>query len=475
MDKNIIIIGGGEAGIMLAHEIKASKSLDNKYNIIGFIDDNVDIKSILDIKVLGKVINIPSIVEQCSKNNIKIDQFIIAIPSADEKALSTILNTVLETKIKYKIVPGLFEIIKGSVSLKDIREIEISDLLGREEIGFGENLLKEFYRDKVVLVTGGAGSIGSEIIRQVITLPIKLVIALDYNENSLHSLVLSINKNDKFSYVVANIADSVKIDKVLKEYRPDIIFHAGAHKHLPLMEKYPEEAIKNNILATNKLVNRAIKNNIKDFVFISTDKAVKPTSLMGCSKRICEIIIKSLSKETHNTRFKITRFGNVLGSNGSVIPLFEKQIKSGGPITVTHPDMIRFFMSIREAARLVIKSSTLNEGLIFALDMGKQIKIVDLAKNMIKLYGINSDDIEIVFTGIREGEKLYEELIMDSEKFLPSEYEKLFIVDNDLDILSKKEREEMISLFEEASISASKNDIKKLIREYISEYSSKID
>ena len=470
MNKNIIIIGAGEAGIMLAREIKESTQSNNKYNIIGFIDDNTDIKNILGVEILGKIENIPNIVKECISNDIAIDEFIIAIPSADEKILSKILNIISTTNIKYKIVPGLFEIIKGKFSLKDVREIEISDLLGREEIGFDEELLKEFYKDKVVLVTGGAGSIGSEIVKQVITLPIKLVIAVDHNENSLHSLILSINGNDKFTYIVSNISDNIKMDRILKEYKPDVIFHAAAHKHLPLMEKYPEESIKNNILVTNKLVKLTIENNIKDFIFISTDKAVNPTSLMGCSKRICEMIIHSHSKENHNTRFKITRFGNVLGSNGSVIPIFEKQIKLGGPITITHPDMLRFFMSIREAARLVIKASTLNEALIFTLDMGKQIKILDLAKNMIKMYEFNDNDVKIVFTGIREGEKLYEEIIMDCEKFLPSKYKKLFIVDKDERALDKKERENMISLFEKASIEGSKENIKTLIKEYIKEY-----
>lgn len=477
MKKNIIIIGAGEAGFMLANEIKINNN-SKKYNILGFIDDNTKIDKVFNYTVLGNISSISNIVNNYKKENIQVDEFIIAIPSADQKTLFKILNIIAQTDIKYKIVPGLFEIIQGSFSIKDIRQTQASDLLGREEVGFDEDVLKDFYKNKTVLVTGGAGSIGSEIIKQIITLPIKKVIALDYNENSLHSLILSIkNENtineDKFDFLVANILDTIKIDKFLKAEKIDIIFHAAAHKHLPLMEKYPEEAIKNNILATNELSALAIKNNIKNFVFISTDKAVRPTSLMGASKRVCEKIIHSYSKENHNTNFKITRFGNVLGSNGSVIPIFEKQIRNGEPITITHPEMVRFFMSIREAARLVIKASTLDNALIFTLDMGKQIKIIDLAKNILRLHGLTEKDIPIVFTGIREGEKLYEEILMDDETLLPSPYTKLFTAEDKTNHLKEKERKTMIEEFEIASREYSKEEIKIVIKKYIKEYITK--
>ena len=300
--------------------------------------------------------------------------------------------------------------------------------------------------------------------------------ALDNSEGAIHSLIMSLNdrKNEKnkhkFKYIISNVRDYVKVDKILKQENPDIIFHAAAHKHLPFMEEYPEEAIKNNILATENIATLAIKNNIKNFIFISTDKAVRPTSLMGASKRICERMIMSLSHEQNITKFKITRFGNVLGSSGSVIPVFERQIREGKPLTVTHPEMVRFFMSIREAARLVIKACTLNDGVIFTLDMGKPVKILDLAKNMLKMYGLTEKDIPIIFTGIREGEKLYEEILMDDETLIPSQYKKLFIAKDPVQCLTPEERKIMIDAFDIASLDADKDTIKLLMKRYIEEY-----
>ncbi|MBW5400128.1 polysaccharide biosynthesis protein, partial [Brachyspira pilosicoli] len=336
--------------------------------------------------------------------------------------------------------------------------------------------ISDYYKDKTILVTGGGGSIGSELVRQLVTLPVKKVMALDNSEGAIHSLIMSLNdrKNEKnkhkFKYIISNVRDYVKVDKILKQENPDIIFHAAAHKHLPFMEEYPEEAIKNNILATENIATLAIKNNIKNFIFISTDKAVRPTSLMGASKRICERMIMSLSHEQNITKFKITRFGNVLGSSGSVIPVFERQIREGKPLTVTHPEMVRFFMSIREAARLVIKACTLNDGVIFTLDMGKPVKILDLAKNMLKMYGLTEKDIPIIFTGIREGEKLYEEILMDDETLIPSQYKKLFIAKDPVQCLTPEERKIMIDAFDIASLDADKDTIKLLMKRYIEEY-----
>ena len=365
--KNIVIIGAGNAGETLAYEILTSDD-SNEYNILCFLDDDENKKEINidnhNIKVEGKVKDIEKIINKYKNDNIEIEEIIIAIPTLKQKELLEILDIIYPTSIKYKILPGFFEIIKGNASIKDIRNIEPSDLLGREEIGFDEKEISDYYKDKTILVTGGGGSIGSELVRQLITLPVKKVMGLDNSESAIHSLIMSLNdrKNEKnkhkFKYIISNVRDYVKVDKILKQENPDIIFHAAAHKHLPFMEEYPEEAIKNNILATENIATLAIKNNIKNFIFISTDKAVRPTSLMGASKRICERMIMSLSHEQNNTKFKITRFGNVLGSSGSVIPVFERQIREGKPLTVTHPEMVRFFMSIREAARLVIKACT---------------------------------------------------------------------------------------------------------------------
>lgn len=472
MIKNIIIIGAGDAGKMLAKEILSDKNKD--YNILCFLDDDENKKEVRSIKVKGKIKDIEKIANEYKSKNINIDEIIIAIPTLQKEELEKILNSISCAGIKHKIVPGIFEIIKGNFSLKDIRRLEPSDLLGREEIGFDEKEIYDFYKNKIVLVTGGGGSIGSELVRQLITLPVKKVIALEISENAIHSLIMSISSSenkDKFKYIISNVRDYIKIDKILKEYKPDIIFHAAAYKHLPFMEEYPEEAIKNNILATENIATLSIKNNIKNFVFISTDKAVRPTSLMGASKRICERMIMSFSHEQNSTIFKITRFGNVLGSSGSVIPVFERQIKEGKAITVTHPEMVRFFMSIREAARLVIKACSLNNGIIFSLDMGKPVKILDLAKNMLKVYGLNENDIPIVFTGIREGEKLYEEILMDDETLIPSQYKKLFIAKDTVKYLSPEERKIMIEEFDFTSLDSDKETIKNLMRKYIEEYS----
>lgn len=469
MVRNIIIIGAGEAGIMLSHEILSSNKLNHEYNIVGFFDDNINKKLDVPIKILGNLNSIKENIEHIKNSGVLIHEIIIAIPSAKQETLLSILNTISDLGIKHKILPGIFEIINGNFSIKDVRNIEPSDLLGREEVGFDEESLVSFYKGKTILVTGGAGSIGSEIVRQVITLPIKKVIALDHNENSLNDLILS-QDCEKFDYVVCNVLDYKKMEDILDKHKPNVIFHASANKHLPLMEKYPEEAIKNNILATNRLANIVIEKNIEHFVFVSTDKAVRPTSLMGSSKRISERIILSLQSDKHNTDFKITRFGNVLGSNGSVIPIFKEQIKSGKAITVTHPDMVRFFMSIREAARLVIKSATIKNASIFTLDMGSQVRILDLARNMLALYGLTENDIPIVFTGIREGEKLYEEVLMEDETLVPSEYKKLFQAKDKQKPLTHDERIDMVSCFEAASLEADKEKIKALMRKYIDEY-----
>lgn len=472
MIKNIVIIGAGDAGRMLAKEILSDKNKD--YNILCFLDDDENKKEICSIKVKGKIKDIEKIAVEYKSKNINIDEIIIAIPTLKQKELEEILNSVSYTGIKHKIVPGIFEIIKGNFSLKDIRRLEPADLLGREEIGFDEKEIYDYYKNKTILVTGGGGSIGSELVRQLITLPVKKVIALDNSENAIHSLIMSINlleNKDKFKYIISNVRDYIKTDKILKEYKPNIIFHAAAYKHLPFMEEYPEEAIKNNILATENISALAIKNDIKNFVFISTDKAVRPTSLMGASKRICERMIMSFSHEQNSTIFKITRFGNVLGSSGSVIPVFERQIKEGHAITVTHPEMVRFFMSIREAARLVIKACTLDSGIIFTLDMGKPVKILDLAKNMLKVYGLNENDIPIIFTGIREGEKLYEEILTDDETLIASQYKKLFIAKDTVKCLTPEERKIMIEAFDLASLKSDKEAIKNLMRKYIEEYS----
>ena len=416
--------------------------------------------------------DIEKIAKEYKSKNINIDEIIIAIPTLEQKELEKILNSISSTGIKHKIVPGIFEIIRGNFSLKDIRRIEPSDLLGREEIGFDEKEIYDYYKNKIILVTGGGGSIGSELVRQLITLPVKKAIALEISESAIHSLIMSINlleNKDKFKYIISNVRDYIKIDKILKEYKPDIIFHAAAYKHLPFMEEYPEEAIKNNILATENIATLSIKNNIKNFVFISTDKAIRPTSLMGASKRICERMIISFSHEQNSTMFKITRFGNVLGSNGSVVPLFKQQIREGGPVTVTHPDIIRYFMTIPEAVSLVLQAGAYAQGgEIFILDMGEPVKILDLAENMIRLSGlVPGEDIEIKFTGLRPGEKLYEELLIDDDNKKETANKRIFI--GQPIKIDEVEFDEKMKELEKATFSEDENIrlvVKKLVPEY---------
>ncbi len=471
MKRRIIIVGAGIAGKMIAKEFEDTKHLHDNFLIEGFFDDNKRVKKVLSFDVIGVIDDIPKYVEKMAKKARHIDEAVIAIPSIEANALSSIISVISKVNVKVRIIPPLFEIIKGKASVGNIRDIEPSDLLGREEIGFDESSIAEFYKNKSVLVTGGAGSIGSEIVCQLLNLPIKKVIALDYNENAVHETILRYGKDNRFSYAISNIADSKNISSIIKENNISMIFHAAAHKHVPIMEHCPSEAIKNNILATKSLLDTAVENNIEHFLFISTDKAVKPISIMGASKRICErIILSYASMYKDKILFKIARFGNVLGSNGSVIPIFTEQIKNGGPITVTDKNMIRYFMSIREAARLVIKSVSLSYGNIFVLDMGKPIAIVDLAKNMIALHGLSEDDIKIEFTGIREGEKLYEQLLTDDDTLVPCPYKKLFIAQNDSSILTLDEVEVMIGEFENIKYENDKDSILNVIKKYIADF-----
>ncbi|HPO49566.1 MAG TPA: nucleoside-diphosphate sugar epimerase/dehydratase, partial [Spirochaetota bacterium] len=400
-----------------------------------------------------------------------INEAIIAIPSATKELINKILVALENTKVTIKIVPGFYEIIEGKVLYNQVRDIEPSDLLGREEVGFDLDKISTFYRDKVVFVTGAGGSIGSQIFFELFELPVKKVIAFGRGENSIHNLITKMGKDDRFSYVIGDVRDKKKLDRELERFSPDVVFHVAAHKHVPLMEEYPDEAVKNNIFGTYNLAESSIKNGVKKFIFVSTDKAVNPTSVMGATKRISEKIILSLNKRQDRTKFQLTRFGNVLGSRGSVIPIFKEQIEKGGPITITHKDMTRYFMSIREAARLVIKSASLETGKIFVLDMGSPVKIVELAKNLIKLYGYAEDEIPIVFSGIRPGEKLYEEILTKNEKLKKSLFEKLFISEeNDL-FFNEEEIGFILKEFSDVLETFDKEKIKLSLKKYVEEYS----
>ena len=412
--KKVMIIGGGEAGRTLITEIQNSKYLDQK--VVCIIDDDPKKigRYIKGIKVVG---NRDSIKKNVKRYNIQ--QIILTIPSVNSARIRPIVEICQDTNCELMILPGVYQLVTGEVKASRLRPVKIEDLLGRDEVHINLNEIMDYVSGKVIMVTGGGGSIGSELCRQIAEHKPKQLIIFDIYENNAYDIQQElVRKHPELDLVVliGSVRDENRIDSIFEQYHPEIIYHAAAHKHVPLMEDSPNEAIKNNVLGTYNMVRMADKWNVKRFVQISTDKAVNPTNIMGASKRICEMIIQTYNKES-NTEYVAVRFGNVLGSNGSVIPLFKKQIEEGGPVTVTHPEIIRYFMTIPEAVSLVLQAGAYAKGgEIFVLDMGDPVKILDLAKNMIRLSGYKVDqDIKIEFTGLRPGEKLFEELLMDEE------------------------------------------------------------
>ncbi|MGU8153196.1 polysaccharide biosynthesis protein [Clostridium perfringens] len=424
--EKILIIGAGSCGQLIIEEIRKQNPIKQK--VIGVIDDNPSkIGTYLrGIKILGNRNKIIAISEE--KN---IDLILIAMPSVDGKTKKEIIEICQNTRAKIKIIPGMYELIDGKVSLNRMRDIDLRDLLGREEVILDKQGIKDYIENKVVMVTGGGGSIGSELCRQIAKFSPKLLLILDIYENNAYELeneLISNFKNLKEKVLIASVRDEKRLENIFYEYKPQVIFHAAAHKHVPLMERNPEEAIKNNVIGTLNVAECAHKYGAERFVLISTDKAVNPTNVMGASKRMCEMIIQAIDKNS-NTEFVAVRFGNVLGSNGSVIPLFKKQIEKGGPVTLTHKKITRYFMLIPEAAQLVLQAGAYAKGgEIFVLDMGNPVLIYDLAKDLIKLSGFEPEvDIKIEITGLRPGEKLYEELLMDEEGLRKTSHEKIFI------------------------------------------------
>ena len=418
VDSRVIIYGAGSAGIQLATALKVSQEMQP----IAFVDRD---KSLHNSYVGGLKILPPSALEKLVRKK-KVDEVLIAIPSASKSVLRSLLREVEDYSIKVRILPGLAELAQGKVVVSELKEVDISDLLGREEVDANQELLNKNIKEKIVLVTGAGGSIGSEISRQVAKVGPKKIILLDANEYSLYAikqdLELNFSETDAYS-ILGSVTNSKKMDDICKIFNIDTIYHAAAYKHVPLVEENPFEAVFNNIIGTKVCAEAALKNEVETFVLISTDKAVRPTNIMGASKRFAELILQSIdANETSNPKTKMimVRFGNVIGSSGSAIPLFQQQIKKGGPITVTHPDVLRYFMSIPEAAELVIQAGAMGTGGdVFVLDMGEPVKILDLAKRLVGLSGLELKDkanpngeIEIVFTGLRPGEKLYEELLI---------------------------------------------------------------
>ncbi|WP_207751797.1 nucleoside-diphosphate sugar epimerase/dehydratase [Clostridium rhizosphaerae] len=422
----LLIIGAGDAGALLIKEIKKHKEL--KYDIVGLVDDESSKlgKSIKGVKVLGDRKDIVSISKRYN-----IDEIILAIPSSTLQTQKEILNICKKTKCKLKTVPGIYEIIDGKVNISKLRNVDIEDLLGREPVKLDINNISKYIKEKIVLVTGGGGSIGSELCRQIVKFNPRELIILDIYENNAYDLQMELKylyPNLNLKVIIASIRDFERMNQVFEQYKPSVVFHAAAHKHVPLMEENPREVVKNNVLGTYNVAMCSHNYNVEKFVQISTDKAVNPTNIMGASKRFCEIMIQTLDKIS-NTEYVAVRFGNVLGSNGSVIPLFKKQIAHGGPVTVTHPEITRFFMTIPEAAQLVLQAGAIAKGgEIFVLDMGEPVKIAELAKDLIVLSGLQPDvDIKIKYTGLRPGEKLYEELLMDEVALTSTEHEKIFV------------------------------------------------
>lgn len=413
-ETRVLVVGAGDAGYALIKEIISSDKIQKQVICVVDDDRNKIGGYIHGVKILGNRYEIPRLVEKYS-----IDEIIIAIAAISQSEVREILDICKETGCELKRIPGVFQLINGEVSVAKLKDVDVNDLLGREPIKVDLEQILGYVSDKTVMVTGGGGSIGSELCRQVAAHSPKRLVIVDIYENTTYDIQNELKrKYPELDLVVliASVRNTKRMEWIFSKYRPDIVYHAAAHKHVPLMEDSPTEAVKNNVLGTWKVVQAADRWKVKRFVMISTDKAVNPTNIMGATKRICEMIIQTYNKHS-DTEFVAVRFGNVLGSNGSVIPLFKKQIEEGGPVTVTHPEIIRYFMTIPEAVSLVLQAGAYAKGgEIFVLDMGEPVKIVDLARNLILLSGHRPDeDIKIIFTGLRPGEKLYEEMLMQEE------------------------------------------------------------
>ena len=413
--KPTLIVGAGAAGTLLVRQMLMHPKM--RMMPVAFVDDDPEKqrKDIYGVRILGTTKDIEKIVQHMG-----ITKVVIAMPSLPNKKLNEVYDVARKTGAECVILPNIDEVMSGNLHVQQLRNVEIEDLLGRDPVELDQTLIEKQLRGKRILVTGAGGSIGSEICRQVSSFRPKELIILGHGENSIYQLNMELlgkyAEHFRITPVIADVQDRKRIFEVMEKYRPDVVYHAAAHKHVPLMEINPREAVKNNILGTRNVAEAANHAKVKTFVMISTDKAVNPPNIMGATKCLCEMIVQDMATKSDSTKYVAVRFGNVLGSRGSVIPLFKKQIAKGGPITVTHPDIVRYFMTIPEAAQLVIQAGSLARGgEIFVLDMGKPVRIVDLAKNLIRLSGYSEDDIEIKFTGLRPGEKMYEELLNEGE------------------------------------------------------------
>jgi len=466
--KRFLIIGAGNAGEALLREIHRMPVA--QYEVVGFVDDD-PVKqgiNIHGIPVLGNVEQLPEI---CKQSN--IEEVAIAMPSASHQQLRRVIRVCEGTKVRFRTVPSITDIASGRYRVSQIRDVDINDLLGRETVNLDLDSIEAFTRDKTILVTGAGGSIGSEMCRQLCNFGPKLLLLIEQAENPLFHIERELGRqfpDVPVKAIICNICDKIRVDEIFERYIPQVVIHAAAHKHVPLMETNPGESVKNNVVGTRTVADAADHHNCLNFVMISTDKAVNPTSLMGSSKRIAEMYIQDLNR-TSKTHFVTVRFGNVLGSNGSVVPIFKKQIAQGGPVTVTHPEMKRYFMTIPEASQLVLQAATMGKGgEIFVLDMGEPVKIVDLARELIILSGFRpEEDIEIEFMGIRPGEKLFEELSIKGEDMQPTRHPKIGIWKNipmDRDKL-RAGINEMVTVAQKQDYNEIVEKIKQLVPEYI--------
>lgn len=463
---NLLIIGAGMGAREIIIAIK--NSMRDKYNIVGIIDDDISKINhyILGVKVLGTRYDIPKIAKE--KN---VELIFFAINKIDAISRRKILEICQETGVKTRVLPTTEEVITKQGAMNSLRDVQIEDLLGRETVHLDNKNINSLIKNKTVLVTGGGGSIGSELCRQIIKYEPKRLVILDIYENNLYDIEMELRAEYpklNLEAIVASVRDKARLNNVFETYKPEIVFHAAAHKHVPLMEKSPLEAIKNNVFGTYNVVNCADEYGVEKFVLISTDKAVNPTNIMGASKRVCEMIVQAKNKVS-KTEYAAVRFGNVLGSNGSVIPLFKKQIERGGPVTVTHKEITRFFMTIPEAVQLILQAVTYAKGgEIFVLDMGEPVKIYDLAVSLIKLLGYEPNvDIPIEITGLRPGEKLYEEILMSEEGLTSTKHDKIFITEP-MHMEMKELEEKLEKLKELLKLEKDENsEVKKYIKEIV--------
>lgn len=462
--RQVLIVGAGDAGVVAVRELKNRNYHEGRP--VGFIDDDPKKQhfQLMGIPVLGTHKDIARVVK-----NHNIDEVIIAMPSASGDIIREIVQITEKTGVDLKILPGVYDLLSGKVDTKEIREVQVEDLLGREQVNVDLEEVAGYLAGETVFVTGGGGSIGSEICRQITRFNPGKIVILGHGENSVFDIEQELRAEHPgidIATEIVDIKDRAKIQLIFERYQPGVLFHAAAHKHVPLMEKNPEEALKNNIVGSYNLAEAADKAGLKTFVLISTDKAVNPTSVMGATKRVTEMIIQTMDKRS-KTKFVAVRFGNVLGSRGSVIPTFKKQIKKGGPVTVTHPDMVRFFMTIPEASQLVIQAGAMAQGgETFILDMGKPVKIVDLARDLIRLSGFEPDvDIPIKFTGMRPGEKLYEELLTAEEGTSATKHKRIFVAKPSP--VETAKLEEIIHTVRERGTYLSKDEVVELLQTVI--------